>query len=351
MRQRCGRIHRGSGARVALHRAALHTQRRLGALAKLETMPSDAATRSSTSPGGLQLTEVPLVVPAAGVFTVRAGIKQGLTRKELRAPGLHRPLHGVRSTTPVESMPARCRAVLAIAPAGTVISHVTAARLHDLWLSRVDDDSIHVIRPAGTSRIRRPGITDHEGLNRRSLGVVHGIPVTSAADTWADLNGVITPGNLVCVGDGIANADGGLEALAAALSWRVSRRAPGVGSLRLVQARVRKGSRSRLESMGRVVLVNGGLPEPLLNYAVKDAAGEGLAEVDLAWPDWRTCVELQSKKFHQGREVVDESRRQLLTDAGWFVGFMFPETTFTELKARAFVDHMRGQLILRGWKP
>lgn len=312
-------------------------------------MPSDSATRSSPGPGGLQLADAPLVVPAAGVFTVRAGRERGLTRKELRAPGLDRPLHGVRSTTPVESIHARCRAVLAIAPEGTVISHITAARLHDLWLPTVDDDTIHVIRPAGTSRIRRPGITDHEGLNRRALGVVHGIPVTSAADTWADLNGTLTAANLVCVGDGIANIAGGVDALAAALAWRVARRAPGVSALRLVHARVRTGSRSRLESMGRIVLVNGGLPEPELNYVVKDAAGEWLAEVDLAWPDWRTCVELQSKKFHKGREVFDESRRQLLTDAGWFVGFMFPETTFTELKARAFVEHMRGQLTLRGW--
>ena len=316
-------------------------------------MPSDPATSSIITPETLRHSTTdakPLVAPS-GVFTVRAGSRQGLTRKELRASGLHRPLHGVRSSTPVESLYARCGAVLAIAPEGTVISHITAARLHDLWLPTVDDESIHVIRPAGTSRIRRPGVTDHEGLNRRAVGVVHGIPVTSAADTWADLNGVITSANLVCVGDGIANTAGGIDALASALAWRVARRAPGVSALRLAHARVRKGSRSRLESMGRIVLVNGGLPEPMLNYVVKDAAGEWLAEVDLAWPDWRTCVELQSKQFHQGREVVDESRRRLLTDADWFVGFMFAETTFSELKARAFVEHMRGQLILRGWRP
>ena len=132
---------------------------------------------------------------------------------------------------------------------------------------------MHIIRPSNTRRIRRPQISDHEGLCEREVTWIAGLPVVGRADTWADLHATVELRDLIAMGDGIARLPGGPEELAAALAWRVRRRCAGVVTLRAAHAHVRPNSRSPMQSIGRWVMVSGGVPEPLLNYDIKDRAG------------------------------------------------------------------------------
>lgn len=314
-------------------------------------MSSCPAAEGGVSPRlALAAPGTPLLTPG-GIFTVRSGLAAGMTTPELLAPCLHRPLRGVRSYSAVTDLRDRCRAVLAIAPPGTVISHLTAARLHELWLPPRDaepepETPVDIIRPHKTSRVRRPQVNDHQGLGGRQLVDIGGLPVTAPADTWADLHGLLILANLVAVADGIA-AEQGLANLRAAFAWRAKARAHGVITLRHALARVRTGSASRLESIGRWVMVNGGLPEPELNVDILNDRGEWLAKADYVWRAQRVCAEAQSKEHHDGKEHIDEARRQLLVDDGWCVAFLYAETVFVKAKAQAFVDHLHHQLQAR----
>ncbi|NYD99835.1 hypothetical protein BJY21_001020 [Kineosphaera limosa] len=236
---------------------------------------SGYADSGSVLPGGGTPTPTPgvtsgsaLVLPIrpGGIFTVREARALGVSPEELADPALQRPLRGVRSFSQLTELADRCRAVLAVAPPGSAISHITAAHLHGLWLPTIEDGPVHIIRPAETGRVRRPQVRDHEGQGGRKVVELDGLPVVAPADTWADLHSTLTLPNLVAAGDGIAQDLESLESLRHALAWRQSKRYRGVVRVRNALGRVRVGSRSRLESMTRWVVVNGGLPEPELKF-------------------------------------------------------------------------------------
>ncbi len=243
----------------------------------------------ATRPGGMatqvggaapQLGAGGELVGLGGMFTLQQGLAAGLSYGEMRSSHFHRPLRGVRCLQSTDTLADRCRAVLAVAPQSTAISHLTAAQLHGLRLPDVADHRVHIIRPSGTNRIRRPQVGDHEGLAGRRVVMIDGLPVVEAADTWADLHATLSVPDLIAVGDGIAGREGGLEELAQAIRWRATRRYAGVVKLRHVLSLARSGSASRMESIGRWTLLTGGLPEPALNYVIRDEAGEWLATVD-----------------------------------------------------------------------
>lgn len=332
-------------------------------LAALTPAPCTAAgptprAAAEAAPRGVVVTATvvdpaPAVVPAHGVFTVAQGRSAGLTARDLRSPLLHRPLRGLRAVAAPTTLEERCRCALAVAPAGSAISHLTAATLHGLWLPRIPDDRVHLCRPEGSHRQRRPQLASHRGLGDRVIETLHGLPVVAAADTWADLRGTLTLEDLVAAGDGIARFDGGPQALADAVRRRVARRAPGVVTLRHALARIRPGSASRAESLTRWALVAGGVPEPALNYDIKDSAGEWIAKVDLAWEQARVCAEYQSTQFHsrdpgsgpgRDRPAIDEFRRRQIEDLGWMMVFVYPADVYVTAKSHAFVTRM-GRLI------
>lgn len=80
-------------------------------------------------------------------------------------------------------------------------------------------------------------------------------------------------------------------------------------------------SESVLESLARVLLVPAGLPPPAVQMPLYDEEGNGVARVDLAWPEARLVVELDGFAFHSGRRQVrrDRERGNGLTLLGWRV--------------------------------
>ena len=80
----------------------------------------------------------------------------------------------------------------------------------------------------------------------------------------------------------------------------------------------RHGPLSRRETLLRLDLVRGGLPEPVPNLRVFDGSGAFLALVDLAYPRHRVGLEYQSD-FHRPAEAFrrDVRRLERLADAGW----------------------------------
>jgi very-short-patch-repair endonuclease len=75
-----------------------------------------------------------------------------------------------------------------------------------------------------------------------------------------------------------------------------------------------------METRVRLLLVDGGLPQPVAQHVVCDAFGRFIARVDMAYPKKRIALE-HDGDHHRSRSVYqsDVRRRNALTDAGWTV--------------------------------
>lgn len=76
---------------------------------------------------------------------------------------------------------------------------------------------------------------------------------------------------------------------------------------------------STFSRMVTKLLVNSGLPEPVFEYPIPVPVSNGVAHVDLAYPDHRLVVELQSVKHHVGRAPFERDARRAagLVAVGW----------------------------------
>ncbi|MCV7283439.1 hypothetical protein H7J88_27755 [Mycolicibacterium flavescens] len=101
---------------------------------------------------------------------------------------------------------------------------------------------------------------------------------------------------------------------------------------------------SPMESETRLVMIDGGLPVPDLQYEVVDGNGE-LRRLDFAWPEFRVAVEYDGVDWHSDPEAVrnDRRRRLALQDIGWIVIAI----VFDDVRHHAwdFVARVRRQLV------
>ncbi|CAN7362967.1 hypothetical protein [Knoellia sp. LjRoot47] len=287
---------------------------------------------------------------------------RGLSTSQWRRPHLVRVTQEVRSATPLEGLAETCAAFRLALPDDVVFSHLTAARLLGLPLPRWTSEVVEldVMRDSARPPVERAGCRGHRGLESRDVVLAAGLPVTGLADTWVDLAAVGTPrslpvDDLVVVTDAVLMAlaervvvrpgeeewqavarhhlerEGGArpdrrEVLAEALSRRTSPR--GARRLREALHLARVGARSPMETVTRLLVLRGGLPEPELNGAVFGAGG-WILEGDLVWRDQRVVAEYQGE-HHGGRRQRshDVARRSLAEDEGWTVVEIWAEDVF-----------------------
>ncbi len=77
---------------------------------------------------------------------------------------------------------------------------------------------------------------------------------------------------------------------------------------------------SPMESEARLVMIDGGLPPPVLQYQVADLTGQ-VWRLDFAWPDRRVAAEYDGLDWHSGPDAFlrDRRRAAALLDLGWVV--------------------------------
>ena len=200
-----------------------------------------------------------------GPFTLQRGLDAGLTERVLRGPTYQRLLHGVYAPAGLAATTrVRARAALLLAPEGAVVARHTAAAL---WGGVVPaSPDIQLVIPPG-SRLRVSGVDAR--VRRRPATLWHnGLPMTSPAQTFLDLAGDLDLVDMVVLGDSLVRTGvttpEQLVATAAAYRGRRARLA------RRAAAYVRQGVDSPMESRLRMLLVLAGLPEPVVNHALRD---------------------------------------------------------------------------------
>ena len=214
----------------------------------------------------------------------------------------------------------RVDAVLLGAPRSAVVSHLSAAALWGLEVPLVADDGrVHLTVPRGERVRHRPDRVVHcSRVPPAETRRLRGATVTSPSRTWLDLAAAVPPPALLAVTDQMLARGYPEDEFPAVLRRAAGRR--GVATARRVLPWADPLAGSPMESVLRWLLVEAGLPRPVLQHVVRDAGGRFLGRVDLAWPERRVAVEFDGDVHRERRVFVADLRRQNgLVLADWAV--------------------------------
>lgn len=255
-------------------------------------------------------------------FSVSEALNLGVSYSRLRADDLVIPTAGARTVGRPSDLITAARAFAAVIGRPHAFSHLTALAIWGLplpsWVAdRVRD--LHITVAMDDSRVRRPGVIAHRGLESRRTSTNLGLTVTAPLDTWLDCAPLLSRDELVAVGDVLANEPFGYEPAALVRLASEAKGRRGVRRAREAAALVRVGARSPKESQMRCVFHDHGLPEPELNVDIYDDVGAFIACSDFVWHERRVVCEYDGDwhRTHRDRWQVDRERRARLEDMGW----------------------------------
>ena len=326
-------------------------------------------------------------------FSVARAREAGIGRGRLRGADLTSSFHGARArSAPTDTQPSadedlaafdderrRVRALaeeLATVMAGhAFFAGITAAMIHGIPLPAFchsqdrdrDEDGPRKLKPLVVgvhkprSPVRRVGVRGiHLTPELAPVDVVDGLRVTDRAATWAMLGAELNERDLVAAADHLLRVPrhpGGFrrpkrgpyasrEQLAAAI---VRRR--GAERLRTALARARTGASSPRETLLRLVLVDGGLDEPALDYDVVSPTGAFVACLDLAYPPLKLGLEYDGPTHRTNEQFErDVAKGELLTELGWEIlhftarDFRRDERDILD-RVRAAIDRQRARKV------
>ncbi len=190
----------------------------------------------------------------------------------------------------------------------------TAARAYGFGTEDITD--LHVLNPVG-SRLR-----DNVGLvvHRRAgvpLTTLRGRPLTPPAWTAVDVARSLKRPRA------LATLDAALHSRTCSCEDLLQAAAQQSGLRNIVMVRdliplARPGAESAMESEARLVMLDGGLPEPVLQHEIIDRDGR-CWRVDFAWPEQMVIVEYDGFEWHSSPEHLrrDRQKRAALQELGW----------------------------------
>lgn len=288
-------------------------------------------------------------------FTIRDAREKGITRERTRAGDLDRPFRGIRAPwNPERSFVELCEAYAVAMSDDHFFSHATAGRLLGLPLPLEVQRSpvLHVTAVLPSRAPRASGVVGHhakpEGVHTTT---VKGLRVASAAQTWCDLATVLSVRELIVVGDALVRRKQPLESmdrLRRTVNGGGGRR--GARKLRVAFESVRPGVDSPQETEIRLIIVEAGLPEPIVNAPIRNSHGAFIALGDLAYPEYRVLIEYDGAHHFAGDEQMykDIDRLDNVMEEKWRV----VRLNKTHLRRRAtIVAKVRTALLAAGWRP
>lgn len=192
----------------------------------------------------------------------------------------------------------------------------TAAAVHGFDTEQPAD--LHVLNPPGCALRDGDGLVVHrrEGA---PLVKVAGRHVTSPAWTAVEVARSLRRGRA------LATLDAALRSGTCTLPdlWRAAieqKGRRGIVAVRQLLPLADPRAESPMESEARLVMIDGNLPMPELQFELTDGNGE-LRRLDFAWPDAKVAVEYDGVDWHSEPDVMrrDRRRRAALMDVGWTV--------------------------------
>lgn len=245
----------------------------------------------------------------------RAGVSRHAASKRVKAGRLHRLHRGVYAVGHLApSWQSRWMAAVLACGEGSVISHRSAAHLWGLLNPRHGPIDVSVPSPGG--RARRIGIRIHRRATLRADAMTRrrGIPVTTPAQTIADLEKCVPPAQL-------RGAIRQTEVLGLRTGLKKSER-----------------TRSELEHLFLRLCERHRISMPEVNVRI------GPYEVDFLWRARRLIVETDGYKYHRGSQAFedDHERDLVLHDHGYTVHhFTYRQVTKTPTRIAATLKDLK----------
>lgn len=254
--------------------------------------------------------------PDLGPVTYAEARAAGIPRRSLQGPDYLRIARGLYiPADPGPTPVVLARAALKVAGPHAFVSHHLAAGVHGGAVPHTE--LLHVSVPQRHRRSSPDGLTIH--VSGRTPVWWAGVPLTSPADTFLDLASHLDLVDLVVLGDSLVRAErASTRALVRAAE---TARGRGARRARRAAAYVRAGTDSVMETRARMLLVLGGLPEPVVNLPLTDPDGIVRRRLDLAYPEVKVAVEYDGRQHAESRRQweADVVRREELAVAGWRV--------------------------------
>jgi hypothetical protein len=180
------------------------------------------------------------------------------------------------------------------------------------------DTHLHVLNPDGQQLRPTRGLVVHrrEGA---PLTVVAGRPTTTPAWTAIEVARGLRRGRALATLDAaLRTGTCGRDELRRVVKQHCGRR--GVVAARELLEVASPLAESPMESEARLVMIDGGLPLPVLQYEILDRRGD-IWRLDFAWPNLRVAAEYDGVDWHSGPEAFlrDRRRTAALQDLGWVV--------------------------------
>lgn len=192
----------------------------------------------------------------------------------------------------------------------------TAAAVFDFDTEGVTD--VHVLNPEGHLLRDQPGLVVHRRVGA-PLTSYRGRRLTTPAWTAVEVaRSLRRPRALATLDAALRSQTCDRTDLLAAAKAQAGRR--GIVTVRHLVEWARPGAESPMESEARLAMLDGGIPEPLLQYEIVDRDGR-LWRVDFAWPDRRVAVEYDGFDWHSSPEALrrDRQKRAAIEEIGWRV--------------------------------
>jgi hypothetical protein len=192
----------------------------------------------------------------------------------------------------------------------------TAAAAYGFDTEDVGD--LHVLNPVRHQLRGSDGLVVHrrEGA---PLSEVDGRPATSPAWTAVEVaRGLRRPRTLATLDAALRSGTCDRRELWRAAAAQAGRR--GIVQIRELIPLAAGEAESPMESEARLVMLDGGLPMPELQYEVIDRSGR-LWRLDFAWPDAKLAVEYDGFDWHSDPESLrrDRQKKAALREMGWSV--------------------------------
>jgi very-short-patch-repair endonuclease len=247
-----------------------------------------------------------------------AGIDGNAIERRRRAGRLHAVHRGIYLVGHrVQAVGAREVAALFACGRGTVLSHRSAANLHQLLPYPAQPRPVD-ITVSGRQPTPRAGIRIHrvKKLHRRDVNRIDGLPVTTAARTLLDLATVLPPYLLErAVAEAQVRGLARRRDLVEQLARNPGR--PGTRGLRRLLEVERGPALTRSEAERRMLALIRAAELAL----PRSNARLGGYEVDFLWPQQRLVVEVDGFRFHSSRASFERDRRRdaALAAAGYTV--------------------------------
>ncbi|MCV6962304.1 hypothetical protein BST27_18170 [Mycobacterium intermedium] len=252
------------------------------------------------------------VVTAAQALTYLT--RRGLEAK-VKSGALRKVLHGVYGVGNVTTS-LKLRGLDLVTGTTVAVCMGTAAATYGFDTERTT--SVHVLNPDGRRLRSSAGVVVHRRQGT-PLTVVRGRPATTPPWTAIEIaRSLRRPRALATLDAALRSGTCLRYELERAIELQAGRR--GIATVRELFPLASPLAESPMESEARLVMIDGGLPPPVLQYELVDLQGR-VWRLDFAWPEHRVAAEYEGVDWHTSPDAFrrDRKRAAAVGDLGWVV--------------------------------